>query len=57
MEMKRLIEAVVITTVLAIVADPALLMTGISFFRGAGQMVSVNSENIALGTVQVQAYK
>lgn len=55
--MKRVIEAVVITIVLAIVADPALLMTGISFFRGTGQMVSVNSENIALGTDQIQAYK
>lgn len=55
--MKRVIEAIFITIVLAIVADPALLMTGISIFRGTGQMVSVNSESIALDTTQIQAYK
>ena len=55
--MKRLIEAVVITVVLAVVADPALLMTGISLLGGAGQVVSVNTENIALGTARIQTYK
>jgi hypothetical protein len=55
--MKRLIEAVIITIALAIVADPVLLTTGFSLFQVSGQQVGINSENIALGTVQIQTDK
>lgn len=51
--MKRLIEAIIITIVLVIVADPALLTLGITFFQVSGQSVGINSENIALEPVQI----
>lgn len=51
--MKRLIEAVMITIVLAIVADPALVTRGVTFFQGSGQPVGINSGNIALDPVQI----
>jgi hypothetical protein len=51
--MKRLIEAVIITIVLAIVADPALLTMGVTLFQVSGQPVGINSGNIALDPVQI----
>lgn len=51
--MKKLIEAMMITIVLAIVADPALLTLGITFFQGSGQSVGINFGNIALDPVQI----
>ncbi len=51
--MKRLIEAVIITLALAIVAEPALLTTGAKLFQVSGQPVGMNSGNIALGTVEI----
>ena len=51
--MKRLIEAVIITITLAIAADPALLITGATLFQVSGQPVDMNSDSLALGTVQI----
>ena len=51
--MKRLIEAMIITIVLAIAADPTLVTTGVTFFQVSGQPVGINSENIALDPVQI----
>jgi hypothetical protein len=51
--MKRLIEAMIITIVLAIVADPALVTMGVTFFQVSGQPISINSENIALEPIQI----
>ncbi len=55
--MKRLIEAVIITVALALVAEPALLTTGISMFQVSEQQVGINSDNIALGTAGIQTHK
>lgn len=51
--MKRLIEAMIITIVLAIAADPALVTRDITFFQVSGQPISINSENIALEPIQI----
>ena len=51
--MKRLIEAVMITIVLAVVADPALVTMGVTFFHVSGQSIGINSENIALDPDQI----
>lgn len=51
--MKRLIEAMIITIVLAIAADPALVTMGVTFFQVSGQPIGINSENIALDPVQL----
>lgn len=55
--MKRLIEAAFITLALAIVANPALLTTGVSLFQVSSQQVGINSENIALGSARIQPHK
>jgi hypothetical protein len=51
--MKRLIEAMIITIVLAIVADPTLVTMSVTFFQVSGQPISINSENIALEPMQI----
>lgn len=51
--MKRLIEAMIITIVLAIVADPVLVTIGVTFFQVSSQSIGVNSENIALDPAQM----
>ena len=55
--MKRLIEAVIITVAIAIVADSTLFTTGISPFKVSGQQVNTNLESIAFGTVKNQTHK
>lgn len=51
--MKRLIEAMIITIVLAIAADPALLTIGVTLFQASGHSVGINSENLALDPAQI----
>ncbi|AFZ16331.1 hypothetical protein Mic7113_0411 [Allocoleopsis franciscana PCC 7113] len=51
--MKRLIEAMIITIVLAIAADPALVTMGVTFFQVSSQPIGINSKNIALEPVQI----
>lgn len=51
--MKRLIEAMIITIVLAIAADPALVTMGVTFFQESSQSVGINSKNIALEPIQI----
>lgn len=55
--MKRLIEAIIITLVLAIVAEPTLLTVGLTFFQVSGQSVGINSGNIALDPIQIPTEK
>lgn len=51
--MKRLIEAMIITIVLAIAADPALVTMGVTLFQVSSQPIGINSKNIALEPVQI----